>query len=72
MSDPTADNLRQAALNYHEFPKPGKLEVRATKPLAKVETWPAPIRRALRRPLSKFKKIRWPPAAIPHGAIWLP
>ncbi len=34
MSDPTADNLRLAALNYHEFPKPGKLEVRATKPLA--------------------------------------
>ena len=34
MSDPTAENLRMAALNYHEFPKPGKLEVRATKPLA--------------------------------------
>ena len=28
------DNTRQAALDYHEFPKPGKLEVRATKPLA--------------------------------------
>jgi malate dehydrogenase (oxaloacetate-decarboxylating)(NADP+) len=28
------DTLRQAALHYHEFPKPGKLEVRATKPLA--------------------------------------
>jgi malate dehydrogenase (oxaloacetate-decarboxylating)(NADP+) len=26
--------LRQAALAYHEFPKPGKLEIRATKPLA--------------------------------------
>ena len=26
--------LRQAALQYHEFPKPGKLEIRATKPLA--------------------------------------
>ncbi|MEM6303984.1 MAG: NADP-dependent malic enzyme [Pseudomonadota bacterium] len=26
--------LRQAALDYHAFPKPGKLEVRATKPLA--------------------------------------
>ncbi len=25
---------RQAALNYHEFPKPGKLEIRATKPMA--------------------------------------
>ena len=28
------DNARQAALDYHEFPKPGKLEIRATKPLA--------------------------------------
>jgi malate dehydrogenase (oxaloacetate-decarboxylating)(NADP+) len=27
-------SLRQAALDYHEFPKPGKLEVRPTKPLA--------------------------------------
>ncbi|MFD2740903.1 NADP-dependent malic enzyme [Sulfitobacter aestuarii] len=27
-------NARQAALDYHEFPKPGKLEIRATKPLA--------------------------------------
>jgi malate dehydrogenase (oxaloacetate-decarboxylating)(NADP+) len=27
-------NLRQAALFYHEHPKPGKLEIRATKPMA--------------------------------------
>ena len=32
MSD--TPNLRQAALDYHEFPRPGKLEIRATKPLA--------------------------------------
>lgn len=32
MSD--SQNLRQAALNYHEFPRPGKLEIRATKPMA--------------------------------------
>ena len=25
---------RQAALDYHRLPKPGKLEIRATKPLA--------------------------------------
>ena len=25
---------RQAALDYHEFPKPGKLEIKATKPMA--------------------------------------
>ncbi|WP_341246850.1 NADP-dependent malic enzyme [Nereida ignava] len=30
--DPQA--LRQAALDYHRHPKPGKLEIRATKPLA--------------------------------------
>ncbi len=29
-----SDSTRQAALDYHEFPKPGKLEIRATKPLA--------------------------------------
>ncbi|MEM7320320.1 MAG: malic enzyme-like NAD(P)-binding protein, partial [Pseudomonadota bacterium] len=27
-------NLRQASLDYHEFPNPGKLEIRATKPMA--------------------------------------
>tara|TARA_R110002096_G_scaffold299503_2_gene493971 strand:- start:40706 stop:42979 length:2274 start_codon:yes stop_codon:yes gene_type:complete len=32
MKDTTT--LRQAALNYHANPKPGKLEIRATKPLA--------------------------------------
>ena len=34
MTDTSKDNLRQAALDYHQFPKPGKLEIRATKPLA--------------------------------------
>ncbi|MEN8658052.1 NADP-dependent malic enzyme [Marivita sp.] len=34
MSDNTNETLRQAALFYHEHPKPGKLEIRATKPLA--------------------------------------
>jgi malate dehydrogenase (oxaloacetate-decarboxylating)(NADP+) len=28
------DKARQAALDYHEFPRPGKLEIRATKPMA--------------------------------------
>ena len=32
--DEVKQNARQAALDYHEFPKPGKLEIRATKPLA--------------------------------------
>lgn len=34
MDEIRQDNARQAALDYHEFPRPGKLEIRATKPLA--------------------------------------
>jgi len=34
MADEKATNAKNAALHYHEFPRPGKLEVRATKPLA--------------------------------------
>jgi malate dehydrogenase (oxaloacetate-decarboxylating)(NADP+) len=29
-----SNDARTAALNYHEFPTPGKLEIRATKPMA--------------------------------------
>ena len=34
MDETRQDRARQSALDYHEFPKPGKLEIRATKPLA--------------------------------------
>jgi malate dehydrogenase (oxaloacetate-decarboxylating)(NADP+) len=34
MDEARNDSTRQAALDYHEFPRPGKLEIRATKPLA--------------------------------------
>ena len=34
MNDQTREAARLAALRYHASPKPGKLEIRATKPLA--------------------------------------
>ncbi|WP_265501696.1 NADP-dependent malic enzyme [Paracoccus beibuensis] len=34
MEERRQDSARQAALDYHEFPRPGKLEIRATKPMA--------------------------------------
>ncbi|MGR3364074.1 MAG: NADP-dependent malic enzyme [Maritimibacter harenae] len=34
MPDDTGSNPRHPALDYHEHPKPGKLEIRATKPMA--------------------------------------
>ncbi|MCG6884885.1 MAG: NADP-dependent malic enzyme [Silicimonas sp.] len=33
-SDARESSLKKAALEYHEFPRPGKLEIRATKPMA--------------------------------------
>jgi len=33
-ADTAAETQRRAALEYHEHPKPGKLEIRATKPMA--------------------------------------
>ena len=33
MDKKAAASERQAALNYHEFPRPGKLEIRPTKPM---------------------------------------
>ena len=44
MTDSTSENARQAALDYHEFPKPGKLEIRATKPMANQRDLAAPTR----------------------------
>ncbi|NHF72755.1 NADP-dependent malic enzyme [Paracoccus xiamenensis] len=32
-ADDIANDRRQEALDYHEFPRPGKLEIRATKPM---------------------------------------
>lgn len=34
MSDDKATSLREAALHFHEFPRPGKLEITPIKPLA--------------------------------------
>ncbi|KQI68073.1 malate dehydrogenase [Loktanella sp. 3ANDIMAR09] len=34
MSNDPKEATRRAALDYHQFPRPGKLEIRATKPLA--------------------------------------
>ena len=33
MTDDRTQGLKQASLDYHEHPKPGKIEIRATKPL---------------------------------------
>ena len=34
MSDNKMSSLRDAALHFHEYPKPGKIEITPSKPLA--------------------------------------
>ena len=34
MPESHSENARQAALDYHDLPRPGKLEIRATKPMS--------------------------------------
>ena len=48
MSD--TPSLRDAALRYHEFPRPGKLEIRATKPMANGRDLARAYRMLLERP----------------------
>ena len=33
MASSISDDLKSSALNYHRLPRPGKLEIQATKPL---------------------------------------
>ena len=71
MTDNQTDSLRQAALTYHEYPKPGKLEIRATKPLANGRD----LARAYSPGVAAALKSRTAPrmpAAILRAAIWWP
>ena len=53
MTDNPNENLRHAALAYHEFPKPGKLEIRATKPMANGRDLARAYSPALPKPVSR-------------------
>jgi malate dehydrogenase (oxaloacetate-decarboxylating)(NADP+) len=61
--------LRKAALEYHEFPTPGKISVTPTKPLSTSATWRWPIRRAWRRRARKSWPIRPIRSATPRGNL---
>ena len=63
------DQLKQSALDFHEFPVPGKIQVSPTKPLATQRDLAlaySPLR-AL-----KSKKIRWQRTNTPPVATWWP
>ncbi len=62
------EQLKQSALDFHEFPVPGKIQVSPTKPLPPNAIWRWLTRQAWRRPAWKSKKIRWQPTNTPRAA----
>ena len=74
------DQLKQSALDFHEFPVPGKIQVSPTKPLATQRDRRWPTRRAWRHRVSKLKRsagrlqiyrARQPVAVISNGTAVL-
>ena len=52
------DQLKQSALDFHEFPVPGKIQVSPTKPLQRSAIWRWPTHQALPHLVLKSKKTR--------------
>lgn len=55
------EQLKQSALDFHEFPVPGKIQSRRPNLSPPSAIWRWPTRRASQPPARKSKKIRWPP-----------
>ncbi|UQQ17984.1 hypothetical protein MYA98_07425 [Salmonella sp. WGH-01] len=58
------EQLKQSALDFHEFPVPGKIQVSPTKPLATQRD--LALAYSWRRP--EIEKIRWQPTNTPRAA----
>jgi malate dehydrogenase (oxaloacetate-decarboxylating)(NADP+) len=52
------DQLSQAALFYHEYPRPGKLQISATKPLGNQRDLALAYSPGVAAPARRSKKIR--------------
>ena len=75
MTDEPTETQRQAALDYHEFPKPGKLEIRATKPMANGRDLARAYSPGVAEACLEIKADPRPPAATPRAATswrWSP
>ena len=72
MSIDKTETAREAALNYHEFPRPGKLEIARQSRWPTDATWPVLTLLVLRRPVSKLLKIQQMQAVTrPEEILWL-
>jgi malate dehydrogenase (oxaloacetate-decarboxylating)(NADP+) len=56
-----SDDLHQAALAYHRLPRPGKLEIQASKPLANQRDLALAYSPTAPRCSASAISVRWPP-----------
>ena len=70
MTDDKHDAFRQGALDYHEFPKPGKLEIRAIKPLANGRDLARAYSPGVAEACVEIKRDPAEVSATPRAAIW--
>lgn len=62
--------LRKAALEYHEFPTPGKISVTPTKPLSNQRDLALAYSPASPRPAKRSSPTSPTPSATPPAATW--
>lgn len=62
-------NLDEQALFFHRYPRPGKLEIQATKPLGNQRDLALAYSPGVAAPASPSVTIRKWPSIIPHAAI---
>lgn len=66
------DQLKQSALDFHEFPVPGKIQVSPTKPLATQRDLALAYSPGVAAPCLEIEKIRWQRTNTPPVATWWP
>ncbi len=64
------EQLKQSALDFHEFPVPGKIQVSPTKPLATQRDLALAYSPGVAAPCLEIEKIRWPPTNTLPAATW--
>lgn len=65
------DQLKQSALDFHEFPVPGKIQVSPTKPLATQRDLALAYSPGVAAPCLEIENTRWRPTNTPRAATWL-
>ena len=62
--------LRRAALEYHEFPKPGKIAIAATKQMVNQHDLALAYSPGVAAPCEEIVRTPTPPSSTPAAATW--